>query len=102
PCRVVAPADASAVGMPSRLLFRFFQAEDGIRDWSVTGVQTCALPISATPPSLARPDKAGSASRCILYIARRKLLGTAKAQAPTGDFSLGACFAALWKQETGC
>src|SRR5437016_36977 len=25
----------------------FFQAEDGIRDWSVTGVQTCALPICA-------------------------------------------------------
>src|SRR5262249_56863432 len=24
----------------------FLQAEDGIRDWSVTGVQTCALPIS--------------------------------------------------------
>src|SRR5262249_57593679 len=23
----------------------FFEAEDGIRDWSVTGVQTCALPI---------------------------------------------------------
>src|SRR5438093_13549782 len=29
------------------VLFFFFQAEDGIRDWSVTGVQTCALPISA-------------------------------------------------------
>src|SRR5262249_58653557 len=29
----------------ARYLF-FFQAEDGIRDWSVTGVQTCALPIS--------------------------------------------------------
>src|SRR5437762_7025088 len=28
-------------------LFFFFQAEDGIRDTSVTGVQTCALPISA-------------------------------------------------------
>src|ERR1019366_4719255 len=27
----------------------FFQAEDGIRDWSVTGVQTCALPISRRP-----------------------------------------------------
>ena len=27
------------------VLFFFFQAEDGIRDWSVTGVQTCALPI---------------------------------------------------------
>src|SRR5437016_10721141 len=29
----------------SFLFFFFFQAEDGIRDWSVTGVQTCALPI---------------------------------------------------------
>src|SRR6266498_5568688 len=28
-------------------LFFFFQAEDGIRDADVTGVQTCALPISA-------------------------------------------------------
>ena len=27
------------------LFFFFFQAEDGIRDTSVTGVQTCALPI---------------------------------------------------------
>src|SRR5437763_8720189 len=30
------------------VLFFFFQAEDGIRDTSVTGVQTCALPISRT------------------------------------------------------
>src|SRR5260370_8105358 len=29
-----------------QLVFFFFQAEDGIRDSSVTGVQTCALPIS--------------------------------------------------------
>src|SRR5690606_39965863 len=28
-------------------VFFFFQAEDGIRDFHVTGVQTCALPISA-------------------------------------------------------
>src|SRR3712207_9077049 len=28
------------------MLFFFFQAEDGIRDIGVTGVQTCALPIS--------------------------------------------------------
>src|SRR5437763_6657952 len=28
------------------VFFFFFQAEDGIRDTSVTGVQTCALPIS--------------------------------------------------------
>src|SRR2546421_5371001 len=30
-----------------RFYFFFFQAEDGIRDLIVTGVQTCALPISA-------------------------------------------------------
>src|SRR5690606_39720810 len=31
---------------PSLTCFFFFQAEDGIRDFHVTGVQTCALPIS--------------------------------------------------------
>src|SRR6266568_8278939 len=31
----------------------FFQAEDGIRDGTVTGVQTCALPISADPAATA-------------------------------------------------
>src|SRR5690625_6950100 len=30
------------------MLFFFFQAEDGIRDGHVTGVQTCALPIFRT------------------------------------------------------
>src|SRR3712207_9478292 len=32
--------------MVDSLMFFFFQAEDGIRDIGVTGVQTCALPIS--------------------------------------------------------
>ena len=32
--------------MFSIFCFFFFQAEDGIRDHCVTGVQTCALPIS--------------------------------------------------------
>src|SRR2546430_10187888 len=32
--------------MAARLVVFFFQAEDGIRDLTVTGVQTCALPIS--------------------------------------------------------
>src|SRR5688500_19835362 len=31
-------------------LFFFFQAEDGIRDYKVTGVQTCALPILGRRP----------------------------------------------------
>src|SRR5688572_32879001 len=37
--------------------FFFFQAEDGIRDLTVTGVQTCALPISVglTAPDGSRP-----------------------------------------------
>src|SRR5260370_21825620 len=34
----------SRVALPGETHF-FFQAEDGIRDSSVTGVQTCALPI---------------------------------------------------------
>src|SRR5712664_4675051 len=32
-------------------VFFFFQAEDGIRDLIVTGVQTCALPISSCSAS---------------------------------------------------
>src|SRR5207237_5099182 len=34
----------------------FFQAEDGIRDSSVTGVQTCALPICSHPSDVARVE----------------------------------------------
>src|SRR5215211_1290932 len=33
--------------LPNHLSLFFFQAEDGIRDHCVTGVQTCARPISA-------------------------------------------------------
>src|SRR5690606_41054878 len=44
----------------TRVIF-FFQAEDGIRDFHVTGVQTCALPISWAFPytliSCANADK---------------------------------------------
>src|SRR5438046_5539252 len=45
--------------------FFFFQAEDGIRDWSVTGVQTCALPISC--PALRSCDKRTIHQTCALY-----------------------------------
>src|SRR5690625_5967784 len=37
----------------------FFQAEDGIRDGHVTGVQTCALPISAGEKSVTSPSCPG-------------------------------------------
>src|SRR5256886_13736300 len=36
--------------------FFFFQAEDGIRDLTVTGVQTCALPISLHLSNAGRPE----------------------------------------------
>src|SRR5262249_58555323 len=41
----VAMMELLCYGAVSVYIFFFFQAEDGIRDWSVTGVQTCALPI---------------------------------------------------------
>src|SRR5437763_4673532 len=52
------------------LVFFFFQAEDGIRDTSVTGVQTCALPIwlpnafgkPRAPPARGLPNAFGSPS----------------------------------------
>src|SRR5437868_14606474 len=52
-------------------VFFFFQAEDGIRDRNVTGVQTCALPISAPPlvgperRHLPLPERPGPGQRLI-------------------------------------
>src|SRR2546429_1238504 len=58
----------------SNLSIFFLQAEDGIRDVAVTGVQTCALPISAVQPMqlgvrVLRPERlprrAASAARLV-------------------------------------
>src|SRR5256886_9843520 len=43
--------------------FFFLQAEDGIRDLTVTGVQTCALPISAGSANCLQFSAVGSESR---------------------------------------
>src|SRR5437667_11933012 len=52
--------------------FFFFQAEDGIRDRDVTGVQTCALPISyATTHASAPGCMRRSLSTCLLSPRRR-------------------------------
>src|SRR3989475_8661141 len=45
------------------LVFFFFQAEDGIRDLTVTGVQTCALPILRSRAGGALPAVAPAAGR---------------------------------------
>src|SRR6266542_4689598 len=44
------------------LVFFFFQAEDGIRDATVTGVQTCALPISFDVPMHGTPLAQGASA----------------------------------------
>src|SRR5688500_492925 len=50
------------------MFFCFFQAEDGIRDYKVTGVQTCALPISISSASVTVLDELD-----IVYIAHASL-----------------------------
>src|SRR5687768_2211644 len=61
------------------LLRFFFQAEDGIRDVAVTGVQTCALPISAAAPDTrARPAPPPRPPRS----ARRRVAGAAACRPP--------------------
>src|SRR5205807_6542524 len=57
-------------------LFFFFQAEDGIRDYKVTGVQTCALPIS--PPR--RRSSVTRARRSQAMISRPRSPGAACAR----------------------
>src|SRR5437762_8543362 len=63
--------------------FFFFQAEDGIRDTSVTGVQTCALPICPVLDSLSRsswsfraPRALGSSTDALRVGAHELLAGT--------------------------
>src|SRR2546421_9569138 len=68
--RLVAPLEERLVESASELSFVvetnnvfFFQAEDGIRDLIVTGVQTCALPISSRSPSGSARCRATGACR---------------------------------------
>src|SRR5207253_7465592 len=58
------------------LVFFFFQAEDGIRDGHVTGVQTCALPICASPSRCTRPELLEPTARYRSDRCRREGSGT--------------------------
>src|SRR5256885_3403076 len=57
--------------VPEDSLYFFFQAEDGIRDYKVTGVQTCALPMSlactTTPRACTWDTSACAAPACAEY-----------------------------------
>src|ERR1041385_9319730 len=52
--------------------FFFFQAEDGIRDVAVTGVQTCALPIWRTVPRSVLRLYPGARSKKIKIAGKRR------------------------------
>src|SRR5689334_23739777 len=56
------------------VFFFFFQAEDGIRDGTVTGVQTCALPISSHEDQSGnqgdRPDQWGNGQSLFVFDGR--------------------------------
>src|SRR5438046_5084644 len=62
--------------------FFFFQAEDGIRDWSVTGVQTCALPILKNPL-----DAGFHVEHEFLESAKLDLSGTGQGDGAGGDWA---------------
>src|SRR5689334_23967676 len=68
--------------------FFFFQAEDGIRDGTETGVQTCALPISLSTQYRAMKARissfaSSSASRCSSVVSVMRLLCIGSADEPT-------------------
>src|SRR5215204_6793954 len=80
------------------IFFFFFQAEDGIRDHCVTGVQTCALPISVghrgpSPRRAARPASGcgqdGHGGRRGLAVGCRS--GTAGSRCPCGRAQSRRC-----------
>src|SRR5207248_4592476 len=57
----VSISTTSVPALLSLAYFFFFQAEDGIRDRTVTGVQTCALPISPALYARARVERVDDA-----------------------------------------
>src|SRR6266478_7365627 len=60
--------------------FFFFQAEDGIRDLTVTGVQTCALPISELPQPMELTEAEWMARHLAGFIEQREAFG------PKGEY----------------
>src|SRR3712207_7176255 len=66
----------------------FFQAEDGIRDIGVTGVQTCALPISISLRSSSRAaSKVGEFSVVSKKTAPASTIASSTLSACSGDMS---------------
>src|SRR3989449_8758931 len=73
-----------------RLFFFFFQAEDGIRDVAVTGVQTCALPILAAATD-GRIDDTAAARRPLAHRSRQDRNMVGGGQGPPEKDESPAC-----------
>src|SRR5256885_11202789 len=95
--------------------FFFFQAEDGIRYYKVTGVQTCALPIYSSETSFSNDSEGGTvaSSRRRVIIRRRLTAPEERRRRPAATtqerfFDREAAFGSLfvfalpvWKDEAG-
>src|SRR5258708_9402886 len=88
-----------ASSMDSNVFF-FFQAEDGIRDDLVTGVQTCALPICGLSAAQGRHLRQAGSYRVImprncldLKSIRISRAGMVRALMVSGVVSVGGCAA---------
>src|SRR5256884_3692268 len=80
-----------SMSLASRLIFVFFfQAEDGIRDVAVTGVQTCALPILSIRPLRASAQPARRAEARVQRYATLGRTGMRVSDISFGSSRLGA------------
>src|SRR5688572_31992385 len=68
------------VGWSVSFFFFFFQAEDGIRDLTVTGVQTCALPICIAACRRRLPFSPAPPARSIRSRRTRSKIGRATSE----------------------
>src|SRR2546422_8250558 len=65
--------------------FFFFQAEDGIRDVAVTGVQTCALPISRASPHATPTGRSSITHRPLTLPLLRRLRRRVRSEEHTSE-----------------
>src|SRR5690625_5616899 len=72
----------------SMAIFFVFQADDGIRDGHVTGVQTCALPISTQQSQSATPNNR-TPNQAPQSVAPQNPQGTAESSPNDADAKIG-------------
>src|SRR5205823_9583208 len=71
-------------------LFFFFQAEDGIRDKLVTGVQTCALPIFNRDSVRRMPASSLPVASCVTIDVMNERVGSPSSGGPSSSSTVSA------------